>query len=61
MKEEIPWEPIAETEIGRALQIAKKNSAPGQDGLPTMVRQKIWTHISTLCSQNLHGICKSRI
>lgn len=47
MKEEIPWEPITEDEIYRALKAAKKNTAPGQDVLPTMVCQKIWSYIST--------------
>ena len=51
VKEEIPWEPIIEAEIYRALKAAKKNTAPGQDGLPTMVWQKIWSYISIIVTQ----------
>ena len=34
---ELPWQPITELEIQRALNIAKGTTAPGEDGLPMLV------------------------
>ena len=45
---EIPWEPITKQEITRTLQRAKKRTAPGEDGIPTMVWSQIWPYISTI-------------
>jgi hypothetical protein len=36
-KEEIPWEPVTESEIERALKAMKGKTAPGEDGLSTLV------------------------
>jgi hypothetical protein len=44
-KEEIPWEPITEAEIERALKEAKGKTAPREDGLPTLVWKNTWKHI----------------
>jgi hypothetical protein len=44
---EIPWEPISETEIARTLRSAKKRTAPGVDGLPTLVWHHLWPYISS--------------
>ena len=34
---ELSWEPISEVEIYRSLKAAKSPTAPGEDGLPTLV------------------------
>ncbi len=36
-REEIHWEPITEQEIFKALRIVKATTAPGEDGIPTLV------------------------
>jgi endonuclease/exonuclease/phosphatase (EEP) superfamily protein YafD len=46
--EEIPWEPITEQEITKTLQRMKKRTAPGEDGIPTLVRFQIWPYISSI-------------
>jgi hypothetical protein len=50
-QEDIPWEPITEQEIANALKRAKKNTAPGHDGLPTLVWQELWPYISAHVTQ----------
>jgi hypothetical protein len=37
-----PLEPITEIRIERALKAAKGRTAPGEDGLPTLVWKKTW-------------------
>ena len=49
--EEISWEPITEQEVAGALNRAKKNTAPGQDGLPTLVWRELWPFVSTRITQ----------
>lgn len=44
-REEIPWEPITELEIQRALGAAKGKTAPGEDGIPTLVCKRLWKYI----------------
>lgn len=38
---ELPWQPITKLEIQRSLKAAKSSTAPGEDGLPTLV----WKHL----------------
>lgn len=45
---EIPWEPITEQEITKTLQRMKKRTAPGEDGIPTLVWFQIWPYISSI-------------
>ena len=49
--EEIAWEPITEWEVASALNRAKKNTAPGRDGLPTLVWRELWPYVSTRITQ----------
>jgi hypothetical protein len=51
IRKEIPWAPVTALEIERALKAAKRNIAPGEDGLPTIVWKNIWTFISHLVVQ----------
>jgi Endonuclease-reverse transcriptase/Reverse transcriptase (RNA-dependent DNA polymerase) len=44
-KEEIPWEPITELEVQKALRVAKGTTAPGEDGIPTLVWKQLWKYI----------------
>jgi ribonuclease HI len=44
---EIPWDPITEMEITKALKAAKKRTAPGEDGLPTLVWSHLWPYVSS--------------
>lgn len=37
LREEIPWVPITEQKINRALQAAKPMKPPGEDGMPMLV------------------------
>jgi len=46
-QKEIPWESITKLEIERALKAMKGNTAPGEDGLPTLVWKNTWKYIST--------------
>ncbi|THC94016.1 hypothetical protein EYZ11_006525 [Aspergillus tanneri] len=41
-REEIPWVPITEEEVHRALQAAKPMKAPGEDRLPMLVWKQLW-------------------
>jgi hypothetical protein len=41
-KREIPWEPITEQEVHKALNAASGTTAPGEDGIPTLVWKKLW-------------------
>ncbi|OQE00248.1 hypothetical protein PENVUL_c055G06446 [Penicillium vulpinum] len=40
-----PWQPITELEIQRSLHAAKGSTAPGEDGLPTLVWKQLWMHL----------------
>jgi hypothetical protein len=42
---ELPWQPITELEIQRALNATKGTTAPGEDGLPMLVWKKLWSHL----------------
>ncbi|KAG2000761.1 hypothetical protein GB937_010863, partial [Aspergillus fischeri] len=39
---ELPWPPITELEVQRSLKAAKSSTAPGEDGLPTLVWKCLW-------------------
>ncbi|KAF7118717.1 hypothetical protein CNMCM5793_008337 [Aspergillus hiratsukae] len=43
---ELPWPPITELEIERALKAAKSSTAPGEDGLPTLVWKHLWKFLN---------------
>jgi hypothetical protein len=42
---ELTWQPITELEIERSLQAAKGSTAPGEDGLPTLVWKQLWKYL----------------
>lgn len=42
---EIPWHPITEREVYGSVRAAKSSTAPGEDGLPTLVWKLLWKHI----------------
>ena len=44
-REEIPWEPVTELEIKKALKAAKGTTAPGEDGIPTLVWKRLWKYV----------------
>ena len=44
-REEIKWEPISELEIHRSLKAAKGRTAPGEDGIPTLVWKHLWPYL----------------
>jgi hypothetical protein len=45
--QEITWEPITELEIYRSLKAAKGTTAPGEDGIPTLVWKHLWIYLRT--------------
>ncbi|THC88516.1 hypothetical protein EYZ11_012034 [Aspergillus tanneri] len=47
-REEIPWEPLTEHEVYKAVIKARGTTAPGEDGIPTLVWKRLWTHIGKL-------------
>ncbi|THC87303.1 hypothetical protein EYZ11_013252 [Aspergillus tanneri] len=49
---ELPWQPITELEIQRSLKAAKGSTAPGEDGLPTLV----WKHLWKFLKKTITGI-----
>ena len=44
-RKEIPWEPVTELEIQKALKAAKGTTVPGEDGIPTLVWKRLWKYI----------------
>ena len=48
---ELPWQPITELEVFRSLKSAKSSTAPGEDGLPTLVWKRLWTYIGNTITQ----------
>lgn len=46
--EEIDWKPITELEIHRSLKAAKGTTAPGEDGIPTLVWKHLWNHLRAI-------------
>ncbi|KAK9594981.1 hypothetical protein V6Z93_010714 [Aspergillus fumigatus] len=44
---EILWEPITKEEIYRSLKAAKGTTAPGEDGIPTLVWKHLWKYLQT--------------
>jgi hypothetical protein len=47
-REEIPWEPITELEVQNALKAAKGTTAPGEDGVPTLIWKQLWKYIGKM-------------
>lgn len=47
-REEIPWEPITELEVQKALRAAKATTAPGEDSIPTLVWKQLWKYIGKM-------------
>jgi hypothetical protein len=45
---ELPWQPITELEIQRSLRAAKGSTAPGEDGLPTLVWKHLWKFLKKI-------------
>lgn len=43
--EELPWVPITEQEICRSLRVGKGNTAPGRDGIPTLLWKHLWVYL----------------
>jgi ribonuclease HI len=48
---ELPWEPITELEIQRSLKAAKGSTAPGEDGLPTLVWKQLWKYLKRFITE----------
>ena len=44
-QEEIKWEPISEIKIHQSLKAAKGRTAPGEDGIPTLVWKHLWPYL----------------
>ena len=44
-QEEIKWEPISELKIHQSLKAAKGTTAPGEDGIPTLVWKHLWPYL----------------
>jgi hypothetical protein len=45
---ELPWPPLTELEVHRSLKAAKSSTAPGEDGLPTLVWKHLWKFLGEL-------------
>jgi hypothetical protein len=43
--EELEWKPITKLEVYRSLKAAKGTTAPGEDGIPTLVWKRLWSHL----------------
>lgn len=48
---ELPWLPITEVEIQRSLKAAKASTAPGEDGLPTLVWKYLWKYLGKVITR----------
>jgi hypothetical protein len=48
---ELPWPPLTELEVHRSLKVAKSSTAPGEDGLPTLVWKHLWKHLGKLITR----------
>jgi ribonuclease HI len=48
---ELPWPPVTELEIRRSLKTAKSSTAPGEDGLPTLVWKHLWKYLGKLITR----------
>lgn len=48
---EIPWHPITELEVYRSVRAAKGYTAPGEDGLPTLVWKRLWKYLRKLITR----------
>jgi hypothetical protein len=48
---ELPWPPVTELEIRRSLKTAKSSTAPGEEGLPTLVWKHLWRYLGKLITR----------
>jgi hypothetical protein len=48
---ELYWQPITELETQRSLKAAKGTTAPGEDGLPTLV----WKYLGEILKNSITG------
>ena len=48
---ELSWEPISEVEVYRSLKVAKSSTAPGEDGLPTLVWKQFWAYVGNIITR----------
>jgi ribonuclease HI len=48
---ELPWPPITELEVHRSLKAARSSTAPGEDGLPTLIWKQLWKHLGKLITR----------
>jgi len=48
---EIRWHPISEIEIYRSLRAAKGTTAPGEDGLPTLIWKRLWKYLGNIITR----------
>ena len=48
---ELPWQPVTELEIQRSLRATKGSTAPGEDGLPTLVWKHLWKTLKKLIAR----------
>ena len=55
---ELPWPPITELEIQRSLKRAKGSTAPGEDGLPTLVWKNLWGTLKHIITRILTASIK---
>ncbi|KAJ5513135.1 hypothetical protein N7463_002687 [Penicillium fimorum] len=48
---EIRWHPISEVEVYRSLKAAKGTTAPGEDGLPTLIWKRLWKYLGNIITR----------
>ena len=48
---EIRWHPISKIEIYRSLRAAKGTTAPGKDGLPTLICKRLWKYLGNIITR----------
>jgi hypothetical protein len=48
---EIRWHLISEIEIYRSLKAAKGTTAPGEDGLPTLIWKRLWKYLGNIITR----------
>ena len=49
--EEIPWHPITELEVHQSLKAAKGLTAPGEDGIITLVWKHLWLYLQKVITR----------
>jgi hypothetical protein len=48
---ELSWPLITELEVQQSLKAAKSSTAPGKDGLPTLMWKCLWKHVGKLITK----------